>query len=153
MEDAPVMHPVRASISFIISDGNSAVVTMSGIAKRPPTFKTRDASFKTYCLSGDKLITQIEMITSTTQSPTGRCSISPFKSFFILIRSSSRFNNLLVLKYRFLGKYNISLARVGDSLLHCSIGSNSMCHVFPLKLGLHRARFSDDKTVLIVTFP
>ncbi len=53
------------------------VATTSEIARRPPGFNTRKASANTCALSGDKLTTQLEMITSTDWSATGKCSISP----------------------------------------------------------------------------
>jgi len=49
--------------------------TTSETAKRPPGFNTRNASLMTRFLSADKLITQLEMITSTTHPGAG-CSRS-----------------------------------------------------------------------------
>ena len=47
---------------------------------RPPGFSTRNASRSTRSLSPERLITQLEMITSTELSGSGMCSISPFRN-------------------------------------------------------------------------
>ena len=46
-------------------------------ASFPPEFKTRNASVKTLDLSGERLITQFEMMTSTLLDSTGRSSRKP----------------------------------------------------------------------------
>ena len=51
--------------------------TTSAMANRPPGFSTRNASRNTCALSGTRLITQFEMITSPVASAIGRCSSSP----------------------------------------------------------------------------
>ena len=57
--------------------GSSAMLTTSEIASRPPGFSTRKASRNTCALSGARLTTQLEMMTSAVASAIGRCSISP----------------------------------------------------------------------------
>jgi len=52
-------------------------VTTSEMLSRPPGRSTRKASPKTASLSGDRLMTQLEMITSTAWSGRGMSSISP----------------------------------------------------------------------------
>ena len=69
--------PVSAWMLSAIARGITCVATTSEIAMRPPGLSTRIASRKTAPLSGDRLITQFEMMTSTDASGTGRCSISP----------------------------------------------------------------------------
>ena len=54
--------------------------TTSEIASRPPGFSTRNASRNTCALSGTRLITQLEMMTSPVPSATGRCSSSPSRN-------------------------------------------------------------------------
>ena len=68
---------------------------MSEMAKRPLGLSIRKASRYTFNLSGDKLITQFDMIISALLSATGRCSISPnrnstlaapiFSAFFLAL--------------------------------------------------------------------
>ena len=77
MREALPMQPATRFTSERMSGGNSAVATTSEMARRPPGFKTRYASRKTCALSGDRLMTQFDMITSATPSARGRCSISP----------------------------------------------------------------------------
>ena len=77
MSAAPEMQPDSRRMSSRHSCGSSAVATTSLTASRPPGLSTRNASRKTAGLSGERLITQLEMITSTDASATGRCSISP----------------------------------------------------------------------------
>ena len=52
----------------------------SETAKRPPGFSTRNASRNTRSLSAERLITQLEMITSTELSGSGMFSISPLRN-------------------------------------------------------------------------
>ena len=56
-------HPEQHA--FAISGGTSPRVTTSETANRPPGFRTRKASCNTRSLSPERLITQLEMITST----------------------------------------------------------------------------------------
>src|SRR5581483_9464737 len=55
----------------------SPSTTMSDTARRPPGLRTRNASCKTAPLSGERLITQFEIIVSTVASGSGMFSISP----------------------------------------------------------------------------
>ena len=57
--------------------GISRIATTSAIASRPPGFKTRNASLYTCCLSGERLITQLDITTSAKSLAMGRYSISP----------------------------------------------------------------------------
>jgi hypothetical protein len=50
---------------------------MSETAKRPPGLSTRKASARTRGLSAERLITQLEMTTSTELPGSGMFSISP----------------------------------------------------------------------------
>src|SRR2546422_6062842 len=77
---APAMQPTHNRTRSRTSDGIAPRVTTSETAKRPPGFRTRNASWKTRSLSAERLITQLEMITSTELSGSGMCSISPFKN-------------------------------------------------------------------------
>ncbi len=51
-----------------------------GAVVRPPGLNTRKASRKTRSLSADRLITQLDMITSTELSGSGMCSIWPLRN-------------------------------------------------------------------------
>ena len=53
---------------------------MSVTAKRPPGRSTRAASRKTAGLSAERLITQLEITTSTESSGSGTSSIVPFRN-------------------------------------------------------------------------
>ena len=50
------------------------------MATRPPGFSTRNASASTRSLSGERLTTQLLMITSTEPSGSGISSISPLRN-------------------------------------------------------------------------
>ena len=78
------------------------VQTMSETRRRPPGFSTRIDSRKTASLSGERLITQLEMMTSNVASGSGIDSISPFwnSTFFAptfarLRRASSSMSSLM----------------------------------------------------------
>ena len=77
---APAMQPHSSAGSSFSSAGNGALLTTSEIASRPPGFSTRKASRNTCALSGTRLITQFERITSAVLSATGRCSSSPSRN-------------------------------------------------------------------------
>ena len=53
---------------------------MSDTANRPSGRNTRNASRSTASLSGDRLMTQLEMTTSTDASPSGTSSIVPSRN-------------------------------------------------------------------------
>ena len=59
-------------------------MTASDTAKRPPGLRTRNASLNTLSLSAERLITQLEMMTSTELSGRGICSISAFRKSTLL---------------------------------------------------------------------
>ena len=55
-------------------------MTTSDTAKRPLGLSTRNASAIARSLSAERLITQLEMMTSTEASGSGMFSISPFRN-------------------------------------------------------------------------
>ncbi len=65
------------------------------MARRPPGFRTRNASAKTAALSGDRLMTQLERTTSTVASATGSRSISPRRKSTFVAFSVSAFARAL----------------------------------------------------------
>src|SRR3990172_7564765 len=64
-------------MEFFRKSGSRLSNTMSEIISLPSGFRTLNASEKTFVLSGERLITQFEITTSTELSATGRFSISP----------------------------------------------------------------------------
>ena len=74
------MQPAHSSIERRTSAGSSRRVTMSDTAKRPPGRSTRKASRSTCALSAERLMTQLEMITSTDSSGRGIASIVPLRN-------------------------------------------------------------------------
>ena len=66
--------------AFRISAGISPRVTTSETASLPCGFRTRKASRSTASLSGDRLMTQLEMITSTELSGSGMASMVPLRN-------------------------------------------------------------------------
>ena len=68
---APATQPIHSSMLRRISAGTSPRTTTSDTAKRPPGLSTRNASASTRSLSAERLITQLEMITSTESSGSG----------------------------------------------------------------------------------
>ena len=65
------MQPTHSSMLRRTSAGTSPRTTTSETAKRPPGFRTRKASRSTRSLSAERLITQLEMMTSTELSGSG----------------------------------------------------------------------------------
>src|SRR5215470_4095224 len=65
---------------FLLLEGAAPRTTTSDTANRPPGLSTRKASASTRSLSADRLITQLEMTTSTLPSGRGMCSISPLRN-------------------------------------------------------------------------
>src|SRR5947209_20608076 len=59
-------------------------MTISETAKRPPGTSTRKAARRTCRLSAERLMTQLEMTTSTAFAGRGICSISPFEKTYML---------------------------------------------------------------------
>src|SRR6185436_14629246 len=74
---APATQPIHSSMLRRISSGTEPRTTTSDTAKRPPGLSTRNASASTRSLSPERLITQLEMITSTDASGSGIASIRP----------------------------------------------------------------------------
>ncbi len=68
---APEIQPTYASTEFFIFSGSSLSKTISDTANLPLGFSTRNASWNTFFLSGDRLMTQLEIITSTESASTG----------------------------------------------------------------------------------
>jgi hypothetical protein len=71
------MQPTYPATDSLTKSGSFLKMTMSETINLPPGLSTRKASPKTLALSGDRFITQLEIITSTELSATGRFSISP----------------------------------------------------------------------------
>src|ERR1017187_6388597 len=65
---APATQPTQSSMLSSTSRGTSPRTTTSETANRPPGLSTRNASCNTRSLSAERLITQLEIITSTEQS-------------------------------------------------------------------------------------
>src|SRR5712664_2138096 len=59
------MQPTQSSMLLRMAAGTSPRTTTSEMAKRPPGLRTRKASRRTRSLSPERLMTQLEMITST----------------------------------------------------------------------------------------
>src|SRR5579863_6112212 len=74
------MQPTQSSMLWRTASGTSPRVTTSETAKRPPGRSTRKASRRTLSLSAERLMTQLEMMTSTELSGSGIFSISPLKN-------------------------------------------------------------------------
>src|SRR5438105_3287606 len=77
---APATQPIQSSTLRRIAGGTSPRTTTSDTANRPPGLSTRNASVSTRSLSPERLITQLEMMTSTLTSGSGMCSISPLRN-------------------------------------------------------------------------
>ena len=74
------MQPVHCCMSRRVASSMSGSATTSLTAKRPPGRSTRAASRKTAGLSPERLITQLEMITSIESSGRGTSSIVPLRN-------------------------------------------------------------------------
>src|SRR5215831_2667973 len=103
---APATHPIQSSTLRRIWAGTSPRTTTSDTAKRPPGRRTRNASAKTRSLSADRLITQLEMMTSTELSGRGIASISPLRNstlstpaFFWFSRASASISSVMSSPY------------------------------------------------------
>src|SRR5713226_1530229 len=75
----PATQPAQASISDLTCAGSGSTSTMSETATRPPGLSTRNASFSTAVLSMARLMTQLEMTTSTAASARGIASMVPLR--------------------------------------------------------------------------
>ncbi len=71
---APAMHPVQAAMSARVASSMSGSAITSETANRPPGRSTRAASRSTSALSAARLITQLEITTSTLPSGSGTSS-------------------------------------------------------------------------------
>ena len=68
---APATQPVHSAMFSRTAAGSPSRTITSLTAKRPPGLSTRNASRSTCALSPDRLITQLEMITSTVLAGSG----------------------------------------------------------------------------------
>ena len=59
------MQPTQSNMLCRTSSGTTPLTTTSDTAKRPPGLRTRKASRRTRDLSAERLMTQLEMTTST----------------------------------------------------------------------------------------
>ena len=71
---APAMQPVQACMSALVCSSMSGSAITSETANRPPGRSTRAASASTLGLSPERLITQLEITTSTLASGSGSSS-------------------------------------------------------------------------------
>src|SRR5262245_11651806 len=74
---APPIQAVQTAMSSRASGGMSLWTTMSAIWSRPPGFRARNASRNTATLSGDRLMTPLEMTRSASASSRGSASAYP----------------------------------------------------------------------------
>src|SRR5918993_2748019 len=91
---APETHPDHASMLLTNSAGSlpfSPRNTMSETANRPPGFRTRNASEITLGLSAERLMTQLEITTSTWSSGSGMSSMWPLRNSVFSAPVSARF--------------------------------------------------------------
>ena len=72
---APATQPVHACMSARVASSMSGSAITSETAKRPPGRRTRAASRTTRGLSADRLMTQLEITTSTLASASGISSM------------------------------------------------------------------------------
>src|ERR1039458_8109895 len=77
---APARQPTQSSTCWRISAGMSSPRATRDPAKRPPGLSTRKASVRTRSLSAERLMTQLEMMTSTEASGSGMLSIWPLRN-------------------------------------------------------------------------
>src|SRR5919204_4307319 len=82
---APGTQPIQSSTLRRIAAGTSPRTTTSDTANRPPGLSTRNASASTRSLSPERLMTQLEMMTSTLSLGSGMCSISPLRNSTLLM--------------------------------------------------------------------
>ena len=92
---APATQPINASTISRTVSGNGLNNARSETAIRPPGFNTRAISRQTCGLSGERLMTQFEIITSTLASATGKCSISPRRNSTLSKPVFSRYTTAL----------------------------------------------------------
>src|SRR5712692_2447156 len=78
--NAPAMQPVQDSMSRRVASSRSGSATTSETANRPPGRSTLAASARARALSVVRLITQLEMTTSTLAVGSGMSSMSPFRN-------------------------------------------------------------------------
>ncbi len=88
---APATHPTNASTICDTAAGSGLSNARSDTATRPPGFRTRAISRHAWDLSGERLMTQLEITTSIQASATGRCSISPKRNSTLSNPDRSRY--------------------------------------------------------------
>ena len=100
------MQPAQASSARFTLAGSSLSSTMSEIASRPPGLSTLNASRITAPLSSARLMTQLEMTTSTDASGSGTSSIVPLRkvalstpAFALLRLASSSISSVMSTPY------------------------------------------------------
>ena len=74
---APAMQPVHACMSALVCSSMFGSAMTSETANRPPGLSTRAVSRRTLGLSAERLITQLEMTTSTLSWGRGMSSMWP----------------------------------------------------------------------------
>ena len=77
---APAMQPVHCVMSARVASSMSSSATTSLTANRPPGRRTRPTSRSTAALSVDRLMTQLEITTSTAASGSGMDSMWPLRN-------------------------------------------------------------------------
>ena len=96
------MQPVQAAMSARVAASMSGSAMTSETAKRPPGRRTRAASASTLRLSPDRLMTQLEITTSTEASGSGTSSMKPLRNstfsapaFAALARASASISSVM----------------------------------------------------------
>src|SRR5690606_6201664 len=87
-ESAPAMHPTQEPRSARSSGVRESAATTSEIPMRPPGLRTLAISEITAGLSADRLMTQLEMTTSTVASLSGRSSMYPLMNSTLVTPAS-----------------------------------------------------------------
>ena len=81
---APAMQPTSGGHVCRVASSMSWSATTSETAKRPPGLSTRAVSRSTCGLSPERLITQLEMTTSTVSAGSGIASMWPLSQLDVL---------------------------------------------------------------------
>src|SRR6202022_3884689 len=104
----PEMQPAHESSCFFNSASSVSSSTMSATANKPPGRSTLNASLITAPLSSARLMTQLEITTSTDASGSGTLSIEPFRNvaletpaFFMLRFASSSISSVMSTPYAY----------------------------------------------------
>ena len=80
LDSAPAMHPTYDPAAALSAALRWSSATTSETPIRPPGTSTRNISARTAGLSVDRLITQLEITTSTDASGSGTASIWPLRN-------------------------------------------------------------------------